>query len=358
MALFSENLCTFAPKMRNMKPIKAKYYLIPAFICFAAVAAIVYYYFFVAFSAQQQTTYVYIDSDDTADSVYAKLEPVAKGSALTGLRTLARHYDYDENIRTGRYAIEPEQSTIHVFRMLKNGRQKPMMLTIPECRTMEQMAARLSTKIMIDSTEIIRALSNNETCQKLGYDTCTIACAFVPNTYEVYWDISVDKLLLRMVTEHDKFWNTERKQKARAIGLEPNEVSTLASIIDEETANNDEKPMIAGMYLNRLKSGMPLQADPTVKFALKDFSLKRIYHNHLLVESPYNTYKNIGLPPGPIKVASIKGIDAVLNRVNHHYLYMCAKEDFSGTHNFAVTYQDHLKNAARYAKALNERDIK
>ena len=254
MALFSENLCTFAPKMRNMKPIKAKYYLIPAFICFAAVAAIVYYYFFVAFSAQQQTTYVYIDSDDTADSVYAKLEPVAKGSALTGLRTLARHYDYDENIRTGRYAIEPEQSTIHVFRMLKNGRQKPMMLTIPECRTMEQMAARLSTKIMIDSTEIIRALSNNETCQKLGYDTCTIACAFVPNTYEVYWDISVDKLLLRMVTEHDKFWNTERKQKARAIGLEPNEVSTLASIIDEETANNDEKPMIAGMYLNRLKT--------------------------------------------------------------------------------------------------------
>jgi len=223
---------------------------------------------------------------------------------------------------------------------------------------MEQMAARLSTKIMIDSTEIIRALTSNETCEKLGYDTCTIACAFVPNTYEVYWDISVDKLLLRMVTEHEKFWNTERKQKAHTIGLEPNEVSTLASIIDEETANNDEKPMIAGMYLNRLKSGMPLQADPTVKFALKDFALKRIYHNHLEVESPYNTYKHTGLPPGPIKVASIKGIDAVLNRVNHHYLYMCAKEDFSGTHNFAVTYQEHLKNAARYTKALNERNIK
>jgi UPF0755 protein len=341
-----------------MKPNKAKYYLIPAFICFAAVAAIVYYYFFAAFAAQHETTYLYIDSDDTADSVFAKLEPVANGSSLTGLRTLARHYDYDKNIRTGRYAIEPEQNTIHVFRMLKNGRQKPMMLTIPECRTMEQMAARLSTKIMIDSTEIIRALTSNETCEKLGYDTCTIACAFVPNTYEVYWDISVDKLLLRMVTEHEKFWNTERKQKAHTIGLEPNEVSTLASIIDEETANNDEKPMIAGMYLNRLKSGMPLQADPTVKFALKDFALKRIYHNHLEVESPYNTYKHTGLPPGPIKVASIKGIDAVLNRVNHHYLYMCAKEDFSGTHNFAVTYQEHLKNAARYTKALNERNIK
>jgi UPF0755 protein len=140
--------------------------------------------------------------------------------------------------------------------------------------------------------------------------------------------------------------------------LSPEQVCTLASIIDEETANNGEKPMIAGMYLNRLKVGMPLQADPTVKFALQDFSLKRIYHNHLTVNSPYNTYKNIGLPPGPIKVASIQGIDAVLNRVQHNYLYMCAKEDFSGTHNFAISYQEHLKNAARYSEALNQRGIK
>lgn len=341
-----------------MKQIKARYYLLIAALCFAAVALIGYYYFFAPFSAQTETTYIYIDSDDSADSVYAKLENVAASASLTGLRTLARHYDYDNNIRTGRYAIEPGVNPIQVFRMLKNGRQKPMMLTIPECRTMEQMAARLSAKIMIDSTTIANALLSNETCQRVGYDTCTIACLFVPNTYEVYWDISISKLLDRMKSEHDKFWTTERKQKAHNLGLEPNQVSTLASIIDEETANNDEKPMIAGMYLNRLKTGMPLQADPTVKFALKDFSLKRIYHNHLQVESPYNTYKNTGLPPGPIKVASIKGIDAVLNSVNHHYLYMCAKEDFSGTHNFAVTYQEHLKNAARYAKALNERDIK
>jgi UPF0755 protein len=162
----------------------------------------------------------------------------------------------------------------------------------------------------------------------------------------------------RMVKEHDAFWTTERRQKASRLGLSPEQVCTLASIIDEETANNGEKPMIAGMYLNRLKVGMPLQADPTVKFALQDFSLKRIYHNHLTVNSPYNTYKNIGLPPGPIKVASIQGIDAVLNRVQHNYLYMCAKEDFSGTHNFAVSYQEHLKNAARYSEALNQRGIK
>ena len=180
----------------------------------------------------------------------------------------------------------------------------------------------------------------------------------MPNTYEVYWNTSIERLMERLSSEHDKFWTPERKQKAIQIRLTPNQVCTLASIIDEETANNAEKPMIAGMYLNRLKAGMPLQADPTVKFALKNFALKRIYHTHLEVNSPYNTYKNVGLPPGPIKVASIQGIDAVLNRIEHTYLYMCAKEDFSGTHNFATTYIEHLKNAARYSQALNERGIK
>jgi UPF0755 protein len=195
-------------------------------------------------------------------------------------------------------------------------------------------------------------------CQKYGYDTTTVAAMFVPNTYDVYWNMSIDGLMQRMEKEHQRFWQGSREAKAAQIQLTPVEVCTLASIIDEETANNAEKPMIAGMYLNRLKIGMPLQADPTVKFALKDFALKRIYHNHLEVNSPYNTYKNTGLPPGPIKVASIQGIDAVLNRVAHTYIYMCAKEDFSGTHNFATSYQEHLNNAARYAKALNERGIK
>ena len=181
---------------------------------------------------------------------------------------------------------------------------------------------------------------------------------FIPDTYEVYWNISLDKLMKKMEKANNNFWNEERTTKANAMGLTKDEVATLASIVDEETANNSEKPMIAGMYFNRLKKGMPLQADPTIKFALKDFALRRIYHKLLTVDSPYNTYKNQGLPPGPIKIASVAGIDAVLNYVHHDYLYMCAKEDFSGTHNFAVTYSEHLQNAAKYTKALNNRGIK
>lgn len=341
-----------------MKIKKAKYYLIPALCCLAGIGGIVYYYLFTSFSVLQEKTYLYIDNDDTEDSVYAKLEPITSSCGLTGFRTLARHYNLSERIRSGRYAIEPEMSTLDVFRMIRNGRQEPLMLTIPECRTVDQLAARIAPKLMIDSTQIAEALIDDLFCKKYGYDTNTIVCAFVPNTYEVYWNVSIDRLMERMVTEHDKFWTSERKQKAARLGLSLNEVATLASIVDEETANNEEKPMIAGMYLNRLKIGMPLQADPTIKFALKDFGLRRIYHAHLEVNSPYNTYKNTGLPPGPIKVASIQGIDAVLNRMPHNFLYMCAKEDFSGTHNFAATYQEHLKNAARYQDALNKRDIR
>ena len=342
--------------MMNLK--KAKYYLIPALLCLAGIVVIGYYYFFTSFSVLKEKTYIYIDDDDTVDSVFAKLRPCASESTMAGLSTLARHYDYAEHIRSGRYAVEPGMNTIDVFRMLRNGRQEPMMLTIPECRTMDQLAARIAPKLMIDSATIARALTSQEFCQSLGYDTCTIACMFVPDTYEVYWNTSVERLMERMAREHDNFWTADRKQKANAAGLTPNEVCTLASIIDEETANNGEKPMIAGMYLNRLHQGMPLQADPTVKFAMKNFALKRIYHAFLDIDSPYNTYRRPGLPPGPIKIASVKGIDAVLNYVRHNYIYMCAKEDFSGTHNFAASYQEHLRNADRYAKALNERGVK
>lgn len=344
--------------VRVMITSKKNYYLMVIAVCLAGLIGTLVYYFVGSFSQSDKTEYVYIDDNDDMDSLSEKFESFASGRAILTFKVLARHSGYADHLRTGRYAIQPGENTVTVFRHLKNGFQEPVMLTIPESRTMDRLAVSLSKKLMLDSTMVAILLRDPSYCAKQGYDTATIACLFVPNTYEVYWNTSLDNLLARMKKEHDHFWNADRLAKAQAIGLTPNEVCTLASIIDEETANNAEKPMIAGMYLNRLKTGMPLQADPTIKFALKDFALKRIYHNMLTIDSPYNTYQNTGLPPGPIKIASVKGIDAVLNRVDHNYLYMCAKEDFSGTHNFAATYQEHLRNATKYARALNERGIK
>lgn len=323
-----------------------------------SAASLLYLMLLFPLSAKEQTRYVYINDGDNIDSVYAKLDTIASTMQKAGFRMLSSVSGYSSGIRSGRYAVKPSESTFTVWRRMKNGIQEPVSLTIPESRTMDRLAGALSHKLMLDSATVAQSLANQDFCAAYGYDTCTIAALFVPNTYDVYWNTSLEKFMKRMVKEHDRFWNKERTEKAESLGMTENEVATVASIIDEETANNAEKPMIAGMYCNRLKQGMPLQADPTVKFALKDFALRRIYHNMLTMDSPYNTYKNVGLPPGPIKIASIAGIDAVLNQVKHDYLYMCAKEDFSGTHNFAVTYQEHLRNAAKYSKALNERGIK
>ncbi|MBO4964337.1 MAG: endolytic transglycosylase MltG [Prevotella sp.] len=323
-----------------------------------SAASLLYLMLLFPLSAKEQTRYVYINDGDNIDSVYAKLDTIASTMQKAGFRMLSSVSGYSSGIRSGRYAVKPSESAFTVWRRMKNGIQEPVSLTIPESRTMDRLAGALSRKLMLDSATVAQSLANQDFCAAYGYDTCTIAALFVPNTYDVYWNTSLEKFMKRMVKEHDRFWNKERTEKAESLGMTENEVATVASIIDEETANNAEKPMIAGMYCNRLKQGMPLQADPTVKFALKDFALRRIYHNMLTMDSPYNTYKNVGLPPGPIKIASIAGIDAVLNQVKHDYLYMCAKEDFSGTHNFAVTYQEHLRNAAKYSKALNERGIK
>ena len=342
-----------------MKTVKARYYLIPVALSVLTIIGVPCYFLLTDFSQDaEKVHYLYIDDDDTADSVYAKLQPLATERGMTGLRYLSRWSKYPERIRTGRFAIHPGTSTLQTFRNLKNGHQEAQMLTIPESRTMDRLAGALARKLMLDSLTLVTSLTDQDFCGRWGYDTATIACLFVPNTYEVYWNTSLDALMERMQKEHDRFWNDDRTAKAQQLGLSQNEVCTVASIIDEETANNAEKPMIAGMYLNRLKEEMPLQADPTIKFAMKRFELHRIYHDMLYYDSPYNTYRNTGLPPGPIKIASIQGIDAVLNRADHDFLYMCAKEDFSGTHNFARTYKEHLQNAARYSKALNERGIK
>ena len=304
----------------------------------------------VPYSEGEQGRLIFIDRDDTADSVRTK-------SAL-GWRWDIYNKVFSYSLRTGRYRVEPEMTQLGLYRLLRNGTQEPMNLVIPNSRTMDRLASVLSQSLMVDSAEIASVLTDSSYLDMHGYTTATIPALFIPNTYEVYWDISVDKLIERMERENSRFWTAERKAKAKACGLTHEQVATLASIVDEETANNAEKPMIAGLYLNRLRLGMPLQADPTVKFAVGDFTLRRILNKHLAVDSPYNTYRVEGLPPGPIRIPSIAGLDAVLNHVEHPFLYMCAKEDFSGTHNFARTLPEHYRNARRYVKALNARGIK
>lgn len=348
-----------------MKKQLSKKYLIPAGACVLVLLGLAWFYFFTSFTGKNETAYIYVDQDDNYDSLMYKLKPVARKHCLDAFCILSRHSDLTTHVRTGRYAIKPSMGAYNVFRHLKNGMQEPLAVVVPSVRTMQDMAGALGKKLMVDSATLEKALTDEATCRAYGYDTTTVAALFIPNTYDVYWDTSVKGLLDRMQKENHHFWDSGRIEKATRLKLTPLQVATLASIVDEETANDDEKPMIAGMYYNRLMlrndeypDGMPLQADPTIKFALKDFSLKRIYHNMLLTKSPYNTYANPGLPPGPIRVPSIAGIDAVLNMVRHNYLYMCAKPDFSGTHDFAATYQEHLANARRYAKALNQRGIK
>ena len=312
--------------------------LVTLFLMGVACAGTFYYYIFYPQFHPQKTTYIYIDKDDTIDSIYNKV-------------------NYDSAIHTGRYAIRPGENVYHVFSRLYRGYQEPINLTISNVRTLDRLARSIGKQLMIDSTEIATVMNDTIFQKRMGYKKETMSSLFIPETYQVYWDMSVDEFFKRMQKEHEKFWNQQRLAKAESIGMTPEEVSTLASIVEEETNNNEEKPMVAGLYINRLHKGMPLQADPTIKFALQNFGLRRITNEHLNVSSPYNTYLNAGLPPGPIRIPSPIGIDAVLNYAKHDYIYMCAKEDFSGTHNFASNYADHMKNARKYWNALNERKI-
>ncbi|MBQ8673613.1 MAG: endolytic transglycosylase MltG [Bacteroides sp.] len=323
----------------------------------ATCAGGIYYLLFAPQFHPDRTVYVYIDRDDTADSIYNKVYRQGKAKCFQGFLWMAAYRDYPQHIHTGRYAIRPGENVYHVFSRLCRGYQEPTNLTIGSVRTLDRLARNVGRQLMIDSLEVISLLTDTLFLQQMGYTEATLPALFIPDTYQVYWDMSAKGFMERMAQEHRKFWNEERLRKTQAIGLTPIEVSTLASIVEEETNDRDEKPLVAGLYLNRLRIGMPLQADPTVKFAQQDFALRRITNAHLTVDSPYNTYRHPGLPPGPIRIPTPVGLDAVLNPAEHNYLYMCAKEDFSGTHNFAATLAEHNKNARRYWNALNKRKI-
>lgn len=304
----------------------------------------------------QKTEYIYIDKNKSYEDVVSQLKKIGLPSEKF-FRLLADRMNLPTTLKTGRYAVKDGATMPEIIRTLRSGNQTPVQITFNNMRTRENLAGRISQQLMMDSTELLNALYDEVMVTQLGFNEFTIPSMFIPNTYEVYWDTSVKNLLERMKKEYNRFWTDARKAKAEQIGLSPEQVSILASIVEEEATYADEYPIVAGLYLNRLKKGMRLEADPTVKFAVGDFSLRRILFRHLEVESPYNTYKNTGLPPGPIRVPSVSAIDGTLSPQQHNYLFMCAKDDLSGRHNFATTHAEHSRNATAYQRALNQRRI-
>jgi peptidoglycan lytic transglycosylase G len=272
-------------------------------------------------------------------------------------RWVSKKKNYPKTIKPGRYHIKKGMNTNQVVNILRSGLQEPVNVTFNNVIFNEDLAGKISKYIRADSVSILNLFSDEEKIKEYGFTSENFRAMFIPNTYEFYWTTSADEFANRMKKEYDKFWTDKRRQKADSIGLTPIEVITLASIVQAETNKYDELPRVAGLYINRLKRGIPLQADPTVKYAIGDFSLRRILNSHLEIESSFNTYKYAGLPPGPINFPEISAIEAVLNYEKHNYIYMAAKEDFSGYHNFAATLAQHNRNAEKYRTALDERKI-
>lgn len=261
--------------------------------------------------------------------------------------------------KPGHYRFAEKISNRDLIRRLQYGEETPIKLSFTQSlRTREQLAGHMGKKLMLDSAEVIQRLNDKEYMAHFGLTPETAVCMFIPNTYEVYWTMSADQLFARMYKEYQRFWNDERLDKAKKLGLTPMEVTTIASIIASETNKKEEYPTIASIYINRLNKGIALQACPTVIFAVGDFSMRRVLKRHLAIDSPYNTYKYRGLPPGPIRLARPDVIDAVLNAPKTDYLYMCANPDFSGTHVFSSSYAKHNAVAREYQRALNQRKVK
>lgn len=262
----------------------------------------------------------------------------------------------DVSASHGSYVVDPGASALSVSRRIKNGRQSPVNVTFNNIRTLDALARRIASRMEFDADAFIAACDS--VLPAMGFKAPQYPAAFLPDTYQFYWTDRADDVVAGIAGVRNDFWNDSRRARARAMGLTPVEIATVASIVEEETAKSDERPLVARLYLNRLAKGMKLQADPTVKFAIGDFSLRRLYNKHLTVDSPYNTYRNTGLPPGPIRIVERSSLEAVLDAPAHDFIYMCAREDFSGYHNFATDYAGHQANARRYRAALDKRNIR
>jgi len=302
---------------------------------------------------EKEARYLVVEQGETFKSLQNKLYDNHYVNDLVSFSFLARLMDYDKSIKPGRYALDKNMTNLEAIRLLRAGKQEPVNITFTNVRLISELPEKITANLMITPAEFDTALIGFIDTNGYGFNEQNIIGMFIPNTYEVYYNISAQGLIERMHNEYERFWNDDRLAKAKAMGLTPKEVSTLASIVQAESIKKEESPIIAGLYYNRLEKGIALQADPTLVFAVGDFTIKRVLNEHKEINSPYNTYKHAGLPPGPIYMPTIHSLDAVLNYEDHNYLYMCAKEDFSGYHNFASTLREHLNNARRYQRQLS-----
>lgn len=320
-------------------------------VALAFAAAWVWMVPFATFHGEDARVHISAGSEAWADSLASALGHEYASKVEASLKVMRKTPKY------GSYVVKEGTSAYAAARNLASGHQTPVKVTFNNVRLMPDLAQRICRNLDITEQDFLAACDS--VLPSLGYKPSQFPAAFLPDTYEYYWNVSPGKLVRSLASWRDKWWQKDgREEKAARLGLTKAEAATLASIVEEESAKADELPKIARLYLNRLDRGMLLQADPTVKYAVGDFSLRRILNAHLKQESPYNTYIHQGLPPGPIRIASQRGIDAVLNAPAHPYIYMCAKDDFSGYHNFATSFEQHQRNARLYQQALNKKSIK
>ena len=300
--------------------------------------------------------FIIIEENTDFNELIKKLEDDTLINDILSFSFLSKLMEYQENIKIGAYKVKMNMSNYEMITMLRSGNQTPIKLTFTYARKIEDLAEKITTKLKMSKDDLLNYLNENINNYS-GFKKTDIISIFLPDTYEVYWNISPEKLTNKMYSEYKKFWNEERLSKLDKINLNQKEVIVLASIVASESRMLDEADRIAGLYINRLNRNMRLQADPTLIFAANDFTIRRVLNKHKKIKSPYNTYIHRGLPPGPIRLASKKYIDAVLNYEKHNYIYMCAKEDFSGYHAFATNLSDHNRNAKKFQLALNMRKI-
>lgn len=319
---------------------------------------VIYYFYNAIYSPYTEKEYeLFIEDTDTKESVLNELIDNGIINEAGSFNTVSKLMSFNK-LKPGRYIIPSGITARQLISKLRAGQQDAVNLTFNNARLIEDLSGKLAKNIKLDSLELLEFMQTSNLVSEAGYDQETLMSLFIPNTYKVYYNISKEDLFKRLIKENKKFWTEERKAKAEVLGLTPKEVYTLASIVDKESLKADEKNRIAGVYLNRLDRGIALEADPTVVFALKQFDLRRILYKHLEYDSPYNTYKYPGLPPGPIGMSSISGIDAVLEKEDHEFIFFCAKPDGNGRHAFAKTLAGHNRNARKYQQWLNSRGIR